>query len=447
MMTLPTPDTVQEITPQEREIEMREYLREQQSLAAIEQLRFFPLTVSGGRGATLTTASNRMVIDFSASWTASGVGHSHPAVVDAVERAIRNQGGTSCLSAATLWSTELTEQLCALIPVRGEARAYLGLSGSDANDVAIRAVQHHTGKSRVISFDGSYHGGLGVSQQASGMADPDATENAARLLLPYPETASQLDEVSEQLERALGTGEFAAVIVEPVQCDGGVRVPAEGFLTRLRAACDRHGALLIIDEVKVGLGRTGRLLAHQREDAVADIVTLGKSLGGGLPVSAVVGSRELLSAPVASALLTAAGSPVACAAASAALGVLAQAALFDEVNRLGAVFAEQLANYRQSDRPGAASISDVRGQGLLFGIELGSLGGIDGSTFAAMAAYRAWELGLVVYVVRDNVLECTPALTITEAELVAGIQRLLVAIDDVAQGCVDPEDVAQFEGW
>ena len=138
---------------------------------------------------------------------------------------------------------------------------------------------------------------------------------------------------------------------------------------------------------------------------------------------------------------------MACAAANAALGVLAQPALFDEVNRLGAIFAAQLASYRQSDRPGAAAIADVRGQGLLFGIELDGLGGIDGSTFASMAAYRAWELGLVVYVVRDNVLECTPALTITEPELLAGIQQLLVAIDDVALGRVDPEGVAQFEGW
>lgn len=436
------------LTAEQRAIELAAYDRDQRALAGVEQLRFFPLAVTGGRGAQLTTASGRRLIDFSASWTASGAGHAHPTITEAVRGAIADQAGASVLSAATSHATALAERLIELVPVRGEKRrAYLGLAGTDANDVALRAARRASGRDGVLSFTGSYHGGLGLSQRVSGIGIAAGEDAPEAELLPFPTTADALAAVLAEAEERLSAGRIGAVIVEAVQCDGGVLVPADGFLRGLREACDRHGALLIVDEVKAGLGRTGPRFAFEHEGIEPDAVTLGKALGGGLPVSAVVASAELLDAPVASALLTTAGNPVACAAALAGLEVLASPERAEAVDALGAEFRRLVEEYRASERPGAARLAECRGRGLLHGLELVDPDGRADDDLAAKAIYRAWELGCVAYLVRGNVIECTPPLIISAEELRVGTERLLQAIDDAATGAVPDEALADFAGW
>ena len=163
------------------------YARDEAAVAGIEKLRFFPLEVVSGHGSTLVTPDGRELLDLSATWTASGLGHGHPAVVEAVSRAIRNAPGSGGLSAVHPDSVGLAEDLLALVPGSGERRVYLGHAGSDANDVALRACRHASGKRTVIAFEHSYHGGVGVAMGVSGVhvdagvpADPDA------VFLPYP---------------------------------------------------------------------------------------------------------------------------------------------------------------------------------------------------------------------------------------------------------------------
>lgn len=433
------------------------YARDEAAIAGIEKLRFFPLEVVSGHGSTLVEPSGRELLDLSATWTASGLGHGHPAIVEAVSRAVRTAPGSGGLSAVHPDSVGLAEDLLTLVPGTGERRVYLGHAGSDANDVALRACRHASGRRTIMAFEHSYHGGVGVAMGVSGVhvdagipADPDA------VFLPYPNPFRSLDvdaDVTACLELAeqhLSGDTIACLIVEPILSDGGLVVPPDGFLARLHAVCRGHGVPMICDEVKMGLGRPGTLHAfeHDFKDAgvVPDIVTFGKVLGGGLPLSAAVGPAEILDNPPAAALLTTAGNPVCTAAGRAVLATIVGDRLPEHAAKVGAQLADGLRALAGS--PGSERIGDVRGRGLAIGLEL-----VDPQTgdrdprLAAQVVYRAWELGAVVYYVGGNVLEITPPLVLTEAEAGRAVEILGAAIADAAAGKVDAQEVARYAGW
>ncbi len=435
------------------------YERDGAAIAGIEKLRFFPLEVVSGHGSTLLTPDGRELLDLSATWTASGLGHGHPAVVEAVSRAVRTAPGSGGLSAVHPDSVGLAEDLLALVPGIGERRVYLGHAGSDANDVALRACRHATGKRTIIAFEHSYHGGVGVAMGVSGVhvdagvpADPDA------VFLPYPnpfrlvrgDVHEDVTACLELAEEHLRTGSIACLIVEPILSDGGLIVPPDGFLARLHELCRRHGVPMICDEVKMGLGRPGTLHAFEhdftQDGVVPDIVTFGKVLGGGLPLSAAVGPAEILDNPPAAALLTTAGNPVCTAAGRAVLATIVGDQLPERAAKVGALLADGLRALAGS--PGSERIGDVRGRGLAIGLEL-----VDPETgerdprLAAQVVYRAWELGAVVYYVGGNVLEITPPLVLTEAEAGRAVEILGAALADAAAGRGNAEEVARYAGW
>lgn len=427
-------------------------------LAGVQKLRFFPQVVAQGEGSLLSTPDGKELVDLSASWTAVGLGLGHPSVAAAIAEAAQRPPGGSLLSGTHPDAVRLAREILELVPSRGDERqVYLGHAGTDANDVAITAARRATGRQRIIAFRGGYHGGLGSSRGVSGVhVEAGAAADVGLTLVDYPDPyrpwggvgQDLLERTLAEVERELAGDDVAAIIVEPIQCDGGVVVPPKGFLSGLRVLADEHGALLIVDEVKVGLGRTGRLWAHQAEGVLADVVTLGKALGNGVPVSAVVAPARLLEAPTASALMTTVGNPVSCAAARAVLGVLRDGVLADRARTLGLRAVELLKCYTQSGRPGAAAVGDVRGEGLLIGVELVRPGLADPDpALAARACLAGWERGVVLYPVRGNVLEITPALTIDEEQLDTGLYRVLDALDAAMTGGVTDEDVAAYAGW
>ena len=436
------------------------YAADLTSVAGVQRLRFFPQVVASGVGSVLTTPEGREVIDLSASWTATGMGHAHPHVVAAAERALRAAAGGSVLSGTHPEAVLLAEALCERVEVVapvGERRAYLGHAGTDANDVALRAARHLTGRPGIVAFEGGYHGGLGASQSVSGIhisggvaAHPDLT------LVPYPDlyrpwqdsADTLLADTLARVDVALADGSVAAVIVEPIQSDGGVLVPPDGFLAGLRESTARHDTLLIVDEVKVGLGRTGHFLAHHADRVVPDLVTVGKALGNGLPISALVGPAAALDEPAASALMTTIGNPVSCAAARAVLDLLEDGTLARSAARLGEQAVQAVRDFAAADRPGSGAVGQVRGRGLSLGIELVQPGGQEpDDDLAAKTALAGWRGGVVAYPVRGNILEITPPLTITPEELQTGVERLLTALDAAAQGEVSDADLAPFSGW
>ena len=242
-------------------------------------------------------------------------------------------------------------------------------------------------------------------------------------------------------------GSIACLIVEPILSDGGLVVPPDGFLAQSARACRRHGVPMICDEVKMGLGRPGTLHAFEHDGVVPEIVTFGKVLGGGLPLSAAVGPAEILDDPPAAALLTTAGNPVCTAAGRAVLATIAPRTAGRRAAKVGAAASDALRGLAGS--PGADRIGEVRGRGLAIGLEL-----VDPQTgdrdprLAAQVVYRAWELGAVVFYVGGNVLEITPPLVLTEdggSPAVGNPRRRHRATRP--PGRSNAEEVARYAGW
>lgn len=429
------------------------YERDGQVIAGVEKLRFFPLAVESGAGCWLTEVGGRRLLDLSATWTACGLGHGHPAITAAVHRASTQPPGAGGLSAVHPDSVGLAEDLLALTPGDDNRRVYLGHAGTDANDVALRCAKFATRRSKVLTFQHSYHGGLGVAMQASGVhVDAGSvTESSDVVFAPYPDpyrATPGLDPVTASIaavDTSLAAGDVACVIVEPILSDGGLIVPPGGFLGALTDACRRHGVLLICDEVKVGLGRPGMMHAFERDGITPDIVTFGKALGGGLPLSAAIGPAAVLDEPVASALLTTAGNPICTAVGRTVLKTLHDEGLPQHAAAAGERFRTGLAQATDD----LDCIGDIRGLGLVIGVDLVE----DRTTkqrapdLAAQTVYRLWELGAVAYYVGDNVLEITPPLIITDNEVDEAITLLAEAISDAREGKVDAERIKEFGGW
>jgi 4-aminobutyrate aminotransferase len=413
--------------------------RDARVIAGIEKLRFFDLAAVGGSGSRLRLEDGTEVLDLSASWGAASLGNAHPEIAAAVARAFADMPGASILSLVNGPAVELAERILATLG-GGDRRVWLGHSGSDANDTAVRALTSATGRPRVISFERAYHGALTGSIAISGHPALEQGEKAAGLIqLPYPDPRDDAaaDAVLEQLEAQLARhGEqIAACFVEPILSDGGLIVPPPGFLAGLSERCRAHGVLLVCDEVKVGLARAGTLHAFQVDDVEPDVVCLGKGLGGGLPLSAVVGPAAVMDHTTAFSLMTTAGNPVCAAAGLTVLEVI-------ERDGLAARAAEAGERFRAGLRGlGSPLVRDVRGRGLAIGVELADPGA------GVKVCFRAAQLGAVFYYVGTDVLELTPALTISDAELDEGVELIGRALADVAEGAVTDADVAAYAAW
>jgi 4-aminobutyrate aminotransferase len=432
------------------------YQRDARVIADVGRLRFSPLSLIGGRGNRLIEEGGRELLDLSASFGPAILGYSHPAIASAVREACAGMAGASLLAFPNEQAVALAEELLRITPGSGERRVWFGHSGSDANDCVVRIVQAATGRSRFISFIGSYHGNLSGSMSVSGhTAMTHTLPRAGLLLLPYPDpyrgefsAADVLKLLDYQFATTCPPGQVAGIFIEPLLSDGGLIVPPSGFLAAVQDRCRRHGIQIIVDEVKVGLGRSGRLHCFEHEGLEPDLVVFGKGLGGGLPLSAVVGPRPIMDHAPAFALQTTAGNPVAAAAGRAVLRTLATEKLCERAQRVGAVLSGALR--RLAERQ--PMIGDVRGRGLTVGVELVSDRGTREPvrvTTTAKVIYRAWQLGAVFFYVglRGNVLELTPPLTLTEAEAEEGAAIVDSAMSDVARGVVADETVAPFMMW
>lgn len=433
-----------------------ELARERSVLADIMKIRFYPFVLARARDGRLVDVDGNVYLDFIAGAAVMNVGYANDRVRRAVLEAMDGPWSTTSAIFAHADQTALAERLAGL--VGGDVKVWFGTSGSEAMDTIGRYFRTASGKPRMIAFDGAFHGQTGGSGALSGMSShadipsPDVTR------VPYPDpyrcahgpcdrsgcSLRCLDPLREVMRAEAGL--VAGVVVEPIESDGGDVVPPANVLPALRRLCDDHGVWLGVDEVKVGLGRTGRMFAHDHAAIRADAVAVGKALGGGLPLSAVIARREILDAATGTCAYTLAGSPMPCAAAMATLDEL-EAGLVDHAAAAGASLLAAL-EAALADCP---NVGDIRGQGLIAGIEIveDRRSARPAPRLTAAIVYRCFELGLIaIYTgLNHNVIELTPALGLPEADSRLAVAILREAIDDVVAGRFDDRKLTGYADW
>jgi predicted acetylornithine/succinylornithine family transaminase len=368
-----------------------------------------PVALVEGRGARVRDVEGREYVDLTAGWGVTAVGHSHPALVEAISAQARRLLQTTNLF-YTLPQLDLAERLAELAPTP-ITRSFFVSSGSEAVEGALKLAHRATGRSKFVSTRGSFHGRTLGALRVTGQEkhrDPYAA------LLPEPCTVSFGD--LGAAERAIDE-QTAAFVVEPIQGEGGVNVAPAGYLAGLRKLCDAQGAVLIFDEIQTGVGRTGRWLALEHDHVAPDIVTLGKGLGGGFPIAAFLASEAVAkTVAVGDHGGTYAGNVLACAAAHATLHILDEERLVERAAALGLRVAERLAEFAATL---PERVADVRGRGLLLGLELRD------AERAASLAERALDRGVLVNVTAGRVVRFFPALNIPEEDLWPALETVL----------------------
>jgi predicted acetylornithine/succinylornithine family transaminase len=368
-----------------------------------------PVALVEGRGSRVRDLEGREFVDLMAGWGVTCIGHCHPALVEAISGQAQRLMQTTNI-VYTLPQLELIERISEVTPAE-ITRSFLVNSGTEAVDGALKLAHRATGRSKFVSTENSFHGrsigALRVIGQAKHRTPYEALLPEA-CVVPFDDLAAA---------RAAVDAATAAFIVEPIQGEGGVNVPSGGYLNGLREICDARGALLILDEIQTGIGRTGRMLALQHDGVRADIVTLGKGLGGGFPIAAVL-TTEAVADTVALGEhgTTFGGNPLACAAANAVLEVIAEEKL---VERSAAIGDQLLARLRDFARAHPEKVETVRGRGLLAGLVLRD------AEPAATIPGRALDAGILVNLTAGRVIRIFPALNIPEDDLWPAVDAVL----------------------
>ena len=389
---------------------------------------YLPIVVAEGRGATLTDVDGNTFLDFAGGVGCLAVGHAHPHVVDAVqEQAARFLHTDFTVVPYEVYVT-LAERLLALAPFHGPAKAAFFNAGTEAVENAVKFARAYTQRPAVIAFEGAFHGRTLLSLTLTSKAHPYKAglgPFAPEIYrVPFPNeyrgitTADALAALERALVSQVAAETVAAIIIEPVQGEGGFVVAPTAFVQGVRALCDEHGIVLIVDEVQTGYGRTGRMFAIEHYGVEPDLMTVAKSIAAGLPLSGVLGKAAIMDAPGDSAVGgTYVGNPVAQAAALAVLDVFEDERLVERAARIGEVLRGRMLGWQERH----PQIGDVRGLGAMLALELVQ----DPATkqpapaLASAVAEEAAERGLLLLKAgtHSNCIRVLCALVITDAEL------------------------------
>ena len=376
-----------------------------------------PVALASGDGAVVTDVDGKSYLDLLGGIAVNILGHRHPAIIDAVTRQLNTLGHTSNLY-ATEPGVALAEALVDQLGSDSPTRVFFCNSGTEANEVAFKLTRL-TGRTELVAAQGAFHGRTMGSLALTGQPAKQAPFEP----LPGYVTHVAYGDVDE-LAGAV-TDDTAAVFLEPIMGEGGVVVPPAGYLAAAREITSRHGALLVLDEVQTGVGRTGAFFAHQHDGITPDIITLAKGLGGGLPIGAC-----LATGPAADLMTpglhgsTFGGNPVCTAAALAVLQVLAAEDLMDRADALGKTLSHGIESL---DHP---LVDHVRGRGLLRGVVLTAPHGKE-------VEIAARDAGFLVNAAAPDVIRLAPPLIITEAQ----IDSFLAALPAILDGALSEATV------
>ncbi|QRL05363.1 4-aminobutyrate--2-oxoglutarate transaminase [Vreelandella venusta] len=353
--------------------------------------------------AIIWDADGNRIIDFAGGIGVLNIGHCHPKVVEAV----REQLGRVMHTCQTVIPYEgyvkVAEKLSQLTPVRGHGKVMLVNSGAEALENAVKIARAATGKNNVICFDGGYHGRTFMTMAMNGKVVPYSADfgsmpgNVFRAPYPVPFHGVSEEDAIRGLKMTLKTDanprDTAAIVIEPVLGEGGFYPAPASFLKAVRKICDEHGMLMIVDEVQSGFGRTGKLFAIEHSGVEPDLMTMAKSMAGGMPISAVVGTAEHMDACGPNSLGgTYSGSPVSCAAVLAVLEVFEEEKILEKSQALGEVLGQRFTQWQQR----FACVENVRHLGSMAALDLVAADQTPDPELAAAMCKRAREKGLIL---------------------------------------------------
>jgi len=420
----PVPDIVTEIPGPKA----RAHVAFDESWTSASLPRAYPIVPVRGWGQTIEDIDGNLFLDFAAGIAVNSTGHAHPQVVAAIKEQAAELIHFSASDFYLPIYPEVCKRLAELTPVvGGRARVYLGNSGTEVVETAIKLARHATKRPYVVAFLGAFHG---RSYGSVSLTASKAKYHAGfGPLLPgvfhapygHVEDLRWFDEVL--FDKLAPANEVAAIVVEPVQGEGGYVVPEDGFLEGLREICDRHGILLVADEIQSGAGRTGTMWAIEQWGVLPDILLSAKGIASGMPLGALIARADLLEewGPGAHGS-TYGGNPVACAAALATIELL-EGGLIGNARQRGE---QAFAGLRPLIGHFPGLVTDVRGRGLMIGIEF------DTPEHAEEVQWAAFQRGLLVLECGKSAVRMSPALTVTEAEMDTALGLFAAAVADIA---------------
>lgn len=426
------------------------------------RVKYYNIVIRSGKGAVVTDVDGNDYIDLLASASSTNTGHAHPHVV----KAIQDQAARLIQYTAAYFATEneakLAPRLAALAPISGPKALAWGNSGSDANDAIIKFSRAYTGRPNIVSFTGAYHGSTYGSQTLSAVSLNMSRKIGPMLpgvvKVPFPDPWKRLKGETDDafvdrmfaafklpFETYLPAEETAAILIEPIQGDGGIVKAPQKFMEKIYKFAHDNGILFAVDEVNQGMGRTGKWWSIENFGLEPDLMSVGKSLASGMPLSAVIGRQEIMDSLGAPGhLFTTAGNPITTAAAMATIDVIEDEHLIERSAKLG----KRAEKFFRDEREKFPFIGDIRMYGLNGGIDI-----IDPETGKPDAdattkiIYRVFELGAIIISLKTNVLRFQPPLVITDEQLEKAFTILNQAFTDLAAGKLSLPDNAAEMGW
>lgn len=403
--------------------------------------RYTDITFQRGEGVYLYDFEDRRYLDFVAGIATMNVGHCHPSVVEAIsDQARKLIHGASHVGYMKPY-VDMLEALKAIVP--GDLKTGRGIlmnSGSEAVETGVKLARYVTHRSMILAFTDSFHGrtmgalSLTASSPIYRHRLPSLLGGVYHVPYPYcyrcplkhesPETCNLacLNLVEKALETVVHPQDLAGIVVEPIAGEGGYIVPPDGFLGGLREICDRHGALLVADEVQTGLGRTGKMFAMEHWDVVPDIICMAKALGGGLPLGAIIAKKDLIDDwPPAAHGTTFGGNPIACRAGLASLQIIQKENLMGHASQVG----NHIQNRFREAQVELPIIGDIRGKGLMVAVELIDPDGSPASEIIKVVIKEIGTKGLVLTKCGATSLRLAPPLIITQEQADEGVDIIL----------------------
>jgi 4-aminobutyrate aminotransferase/(S)-3-amino-2-methylpropionate transaminase len=388
-----------------------------------------PIYIVKAKNAELWDVEGKRYIDFGAGIAVANTGHSHPKIVEAVKKQVDAFSHTCVMVTPYENSVELAEKLVMIAPGESDKKAIFVTTGAEAVENCVKIARAHTGRRGIIAFNGGFHGRTNMTMGLTGKITPYKT-----LFGPFPNDIyhvpfpvnyhgisenQSLEAIESLFKVAIAPSDVAALIIEPIQGEGGFYPASTSFLRALRKICDEHGIVMIADEIQTGFARTGEMFSMDHHDIEPDLITMAKGIAGGYPLAAVVGKSHIMDAPLPGGLGgTYAGSPVSCAAALAVLAIIDEECLVAKANTIGEHFSQRL---QAMQKEFVGVIGDIRINGAMIAIELVCKGNANqpDTELTKKIVSEASQKGLILLSCgsRSNVIRFLPPLTI-ELELI-----------------------------